>query len=129
MPAAFAGPRLLAGRGRRMPMLALLVTGATLLSACGSSTTSSAAVKSGCEQVNAVLSDGPDPGSDPVGYAEAQVQPLRQMHTQDKDLQNAVDKLSSAYEEFYSTNGGGSSKQEVSQATHIVDNLCSGVAS
>src|ERR1700728_2213452 len=67
-------------RDRRARALALcsMVAGAALLSACGSSGSppDAAAAKSACQQVSAVLSDGPDPSADPVGYAEAQVVPL-----------------------------------------------------
>jgi hypothetical protein len=116
-----------------VPLLALLAAGATatLLTGCGSSAPaqSSAAVKSACQQVSAVLSDGPDPGADPVGYAEAQILPLRQVHTQDKSLQTAVDKLSSAYQRFYSSNGASAAKQAISQASHTVNTICPGAAS
>ncbi len=37
--------------------------------------------KQTCKQVEAVLSDGPDPEADPVGYAQAQILPLREIHT------------------------------------------------
>lgn len=131
MPSAFAGPRVLAGRHRRTPLVALLAAAATLLTACGSSAPAhtTAAAKSACQQVSAVLSDGPDPGADPVGYAQAQIQPLRQVHTQDKNLQSALDKLSSAYQQFYRTNGANAAKQAVSQASHTVNTLCPGAAS
>ena len=53
----------------------------------------SSTVKTTCQQVSAVLSDGPDPGADPVGYAFAQVLPLRELHTSDSSLQTAIDDL------------------------------------
>jgi hypothetical protein len=59
-------------------MLAL----ATMVSACGSSghstatTAAAPAAESACEEVGDALSDGPDPDTDPVGYAEAQIQPF-----------------------------------------------------
>ena len=58
----------------------------TMVSACSSSghpTASAAAApvaESACQQVGDALSNGPDPDTDPVGYAEAQIQPLRQIH-------------------------------------------------
>jgi hypothetical protein len=113
--------------------LAPLAVGVLLLSACGSSahTTAqtSAAVKNTCQQVSAVLSDGPDPDADPVGYAEAQILPLHQIRTQDKSLRSAVDSLSSAYRRFYSTNGASAAKQAVSRASHTVNTICPGAAS
>ena len=39
-----------------------------------------------CEQVGDVLADGPDPDADPVGHAEAQILPLRQIHIPDATL-------------------------------------------
>jgi hypothetical protein len=133
MPSAVAGPRLLAGRHPYAPLLTMLAAGATatLLTACGSSAPaqSTTAVKSACQQVSAVLSDGPDPGSDPVGYAEAQVKPLRQIHTGDHGLRTAVNKLSAAYQQFYENKGTGAAKQAVSQATHTVNTICPGAAS
>src|ERR1700733_15082867 len=46
-----------------------------------------------CQQVTAALSDGPDPGADPVGYAEAQILPLRQIRTSDPTLKAAISRL------------------------------------
>jgi hypothetical protein len=124
-------PPVLAGRYRHTTWLASLAAGVMLLSACGSSALaqSSAAVKSACQQVSAALSDGPDPGADPVGYAEAQIQPLRQIHTSDQRLRTAVDRLSAAYQQFYNSNGTGSAKQAVSRASHSLNTICPGAAS
>jgi hypothetical protein len=129
-------PPVLAGRCPAAPGLALLAAGALLLTACGSAAPSaaapsagSAAVKSVCQQVSAVLSDGPEPGSDPVGYAEAQIQPLRQIDISDQSLRTAVDKLSAAYQQFYDSNGAGAAKQAVSRAAHTVNTICPGAAS
>jgi hypothetical protein len=88
-----------------------------------------AAVKSTCQAVSAALSDGPDPGADPVGYAEAQVKPLRDIHAADQSLQAAVDGLSTAYQQFVSTNGAGAAKQAVSRASDRVDKICPGATS
>jgi hypothetical protein len=119
--------------GRRSSVLALsaLAVGAGLLSSCGSSGSphASAAVKSACQQVSAVLSDGPDPGADPVGYAEAQVLPLRQIRTADQSLQGAIDGLASAYQQFSSTNGTTAAKHAVSRASEQVNAICPGAAS
>jgi TolA-binding protein len=134
MPPVFVGRYR---HARWLAPLAPLAAGVLLLSGCGSSahTTAhtkaqtSAAVQNTCQQVSAALSDGPDPDADPVGYAEAQIQPLHQIRTQDKSLQSAVDSLSSAYQQFYSTNGASAAKQAVSQASHTVNTICPGAAS
>jgi hypothetical protein len=57
--------------------------------------------------VGDVLSDGPDPGTDPVGYAEAQIQPLRQIHAPNPTLAQAITTLAGAYSSFYTANGTG----------------------
>lgn len=75
----------------------------------------------------AVLSDGPDPAADPVGYALAQVRPLRQLDlTGDPALRRAVDNLAAAYQSFYATNGAAPAKAAVSRAGAAVDRLCPG---
>jgi uncharacterized heparinase superfamily protein len=123
-------------RPRQLRCLAA-VTGlfvAVALAACGSSSSSSSssasrvAVKQACQQVAAVLSDGPDPGVDPVGYAEAQVLPLRQIRTSQKPLQEMIDKLASAYRAFSSENGSRGTKTAVNAASRQIDAACPGAA-
>jgi hypothetical protein len=55
--------------------------------------------------VSAVLADGPDPGADPVGYAQAQILPLRQIHTADATLSKAITGLASAYSGYSASHG------------------------
>ncbi len=108
---------------------------AGLVTACGSSGSSapasSSSVHQTCQAVTAVLSDGPDPDADPVGYALAQVTPLRQIKpTSDQQLQSAIDQLASAYQRFYTAGGVGASvKRAVTQAADRLDTLCPGAAS
>ena len=59
---------------------------ALAVAACGSASSQASsaaalgtAVQQDCTTISDVLSDGPDPGADPVGYAQAQVLPLRQL--------------------------------------------------
>jgi hypothetical protein len=83
-----------------------------------------------CAQVSAVLSDGPDPDSDPVGYAEAQILPLGQIHTSDAQLRAAIGKLASAYRAFFDSNGSSSSaKLAVVAASKRISSFCPGAAS
>jgi hypothetical protein len=82
-----------------------------------------------CQAVAAALSDGPDPSADPVGYAEAQVLPLRHITTSDASLQSAIRQLSSAYESFYKSNGTAASLQLVHDADKSVDTFCPGATS
>jgi len=82
-----------------------------------------------CQQVSEVLSDGPDPDSDPVGYAEAQFGPLSQIHVQDTALRDAITKLAAAYQEFFSTNGSSTAKEAVAVASSKINSICPGAAS
>ena len=135
-PRAAAGARFLGPT-----LLALTSVGlSALLGACSSAaspsraaaggTASTAALRSTCTQVSAVLSDGPDPDSDPVGYAEAQMLPLGQIHTSDARLGAAIGKLASAYRAFFDSNGTSSSaKLAVAAASKRVDSFCPGAAS
>ena len=106
-----------------------------LVSACGSpaktgtSAASLTSIQAGCQQVAAVLSDGPDPGADPVGYAEAQVLPLRQVQTSDQALQVAISSLVAAYQGFYQADGKGKAvNAAVTGAANKINSLCPGAA-
>ncbi len=119
---------------RRLVAVAMATALVVLLDACGSSskslsTSSKAELQQTCRQVQAALGDGPEPQADPVGYAQAQVLPLRQIHTADKGLSEAIDRLASAYESFAAGNGGRSSEGAVNAAVNRVNEICPGVAS
>ncbi len=97
---------------------------------CGSPAGTSAATANTCQQVSAVLSDGPDPGADPVGYAEAQILPLRQISTADSALHAVIGQLADAYQQFFASDGKSSSaKQAVAAASNRLDSICPGAAS
>jgi hypothetical protein len=108
---------------------------AALLGACTSQApvsrpVSTAAVHATCTKVSAVLSDGPDPDADPVGYAEAQILPLGQIHAADAQLRAAISKLAGAYRAFFASNGSSSAaKLAVAAATKRINSLCPGAAS
>ena len=106
---------------------------ATLLAACSSSSAPArpSGARSTCQKVGDALADGPDPDADPVGYALAQIIPLRQIKaTSDQSLQTAIDKLDAAYRQFYKDGGvGQSAKHAVTRATDKFNTLCPGVAS
>ncbi len=116
----------------RLVGLGVVALSCAPLVACGSAGSSappsSSAAAVTCQRVTAVLSDGPDPDADPVGYAFAQVHPLEQIKsTSDAALQRAIDDLASAYQDFYQSNGSSASaKQAVSQAGEKLDTLCPG---
>jgi hypothetical protein len=111
----------------------VVLVAAGLLGGCSSangSTTAKPAIQATCQQINGVLSTGPDPDTDPVGYAEAQVLPLRHIHTSDGSLQRAVDQLATAYQHFYLANGSGRTvTRAVSNADRKVDAICPGATS
>ena len=120
-------------------MLALAALVALAGTACGSSSappssrSSSAALlgtpqQQYCAAVGDVLSDGPDPGANPVGYAQAQIRPLRQLKIADAPLRRAVQALASAYQAFSSGNGDSVSTKQVSAAEKAVNALCPGAA-
>ncbi len=103
---------------------------AALLGACGSSSSSSSAtVARTCKQVEAVLSDGPDPEADPVGHAQAQILPLRQIRTSEGTLRRAIATLASAYEAFSSSNGASQATHAVASASKAIDVICPEAAS
>ena len=120
-------------------MLALAALMTLAVTACGSSSgppssrSSSAALlgmpkQQSCVAVGDVLSDGPDPGADPVGYAQAQILPLRQLKIADAPLRRAVQALASAYQAYSSSHGDPASTKQVSAAEQAVNALCPGVA-
>jgi hypothetical protein len=108
------------------------------LAACSSSpasSTSAAALygtarQQQCTAVSDVLADGPDPDADPVGYAQAQILPLRQLKLSDTALRSAVSALASAYQ-VYSTSSGAVGKSAATQAAKdkaAVNAICPGAA-
>lgn len=106
------------------------------LSACGSSGSAARAATAGapgasattCEQVSAVLADGPDSDTDPLGYAEAQIQPLRQIHTADAGLGQAVSALATAYSGYYTANGASkTATATLTGAIKQINKLCPGL--
>jgi hypothetical protein len=117
---------------RRGAILLSVALAPALLCACGSSSarTPSAEVERACRQVEAVLSDGPEPAADPVGYAQAQVLPLRQIRTSDRRLREAISRLAAAYDAFAAEpRAGSAAKGAVSAAAGAVDAICPGAAS
>jgi hypothetical protein len=101
---------------------------AVLLSACGGpvGAANSASVKTTCQQIAAVLSDGPDPSADPIGYAEAQILPLTKVRTSDATLRRAVSDLDQAFRSVYSSEASASSERELERADSALDTICPG---
>jgi hypothetical protein len=110
----------------------LAITG---LTACSSSSSSSTAIlgsknQQDCNAVSAVLSDGPDPDADSVGYAEAQVIPLGQLTISNPALHQAVQRLASAYQTFSTSSGSAATAAAVtvSSAETAVNKICPNAA-
>jgi hypothetical protein len=114
-----------------LPLPATLALAAVLVSACGSSARpATAATAKTCQQISVTLGDGPDPDSDPVGHAEAQFRPLRQIHAPDRALQGAIRQLDNAYSSLFASNGASSAaKEAVVVASKRINSLCPGAAS
>jgi hypothetical protein len=68
-----------------------------------------------------VLADGPDPGTDAVGYAQAQVLPLRQLKIGDAALRGDVLALAGAYQAFSTRSGSAAA---VAKAEKSVNAVC-----
>jgi len=114
-------------------LIAALSGAAMLLGACGSSAPAGAsaeATQATCSQVSAVLSDGPDPQADPVGYAEAQILPLSQIRTADPQLRAAISGLAGAYRAYFASNGAShGAAAAVTAASKQVNAICPGATS
>lgn len=83
-----------------------------------------------CRRVEAVLSDGPERAADPLGYAQAQILPLRELRTSDAKLRRAISKLAAAYQAFSAHNRvERSASSAVSGAAAAVNAICPGAAS
>jgi hypothetical protein len=110
------------------------LTMAVLISACssGGPTTASAAsvtqTQQICHQVSAVLTDGPDPDADPVGYAQAQILPLERLHVSAQTtIGKAISTLASDYSSYVAANGTGkATNAALTAAISRINSLCPG---
>src|SRR5215472_16776391 len=94
--------------GRHRTAAALIACTAAIvpLAACSSGHPAvSASTRKTCAQVRAVLADGPDPGQDQAGHAEAQLLPLRQVHAATPALRSGISELADAYDKFFAADG------------------------
>lgn len=98
----------------------------------GSSAHSSALVgtklQQDCTTVSNVLSDGPDPDADSLGYAQAQILPLQQTKVSEADLRDVIKNLATAYQNFVSTSGRSAAASQVSSAVTALNKICPGAA-
>ena len=111
-------------------LLAVLLVTACSSSASSSAAASATAIAATCEQVSSVLSDGPDPDADPVGFAEAHILLLRQISTPDQSLRGALSQLADANQSFAASNGkSANAKEAVAVADKKINSVCPGAAS
>jgi hypothetical protein len=115
--------------------LASVVVAVPLWAACGSSgaggggAVQAKAPTALCNQVLAVLSDGPDPGADPVGYAMSQILPLGKIHTADHPVAATLHTLIAADRALVSSNGSDrSAKSTIKKDYTSLNSACPGVA-
>ena len=105
-------------------------SGQSSAKAASSASSPAAAIAATCEQVSGVLGDGPDPDADPVGYAEAQILPLRQIRVSNQALRGVISQLADAYQKFFASNGKSSNaKEDVAVASKKLNSICPGAAS
>jgi hypothetical protein len=115
--------------------LALGLGAAPLLAACSpalahAAGSASPTVSAACAQAGAALSDGPDPDADPVGYAEAQIKPLRAITTSDPALRTALSDLATAYARVFDTNGkNAAATRAIAAASSKLNAICPGATS
>ena len=122
-------------RSRPIVVIALAVF-PTLVTACatGGATGGAAQVLDKapaalCGQLDAVLSDGPDPGADPVGYALSQILPLGQIHTSDRSVATTVGRLTAADRALVDSKGADrSATKAIAKADKALNAACPGVA-
>jgi hypothetical protein len=114
--------------------LASVVLAVPLLAACsssasGGSSTQSQAPAAVCQKVLAVLSDGPDPDADPVGYALSQIAPLGRIHTSDNTVAQRLSSLISADETLVRSNGSDhAATKAIAKDDADLNKACPGVA-
>jgi hypothetical protein len=118
---------------RRTMALATVAVAIPLWAACGSSSPGGGAATKApnevCHKILAVLSDGPDPSVDPVGYALSQILPLGQIHTSDHGVATTLSALMAADRALVKSNGADTAaKTEIKKADSALNAVCPGVA-
>lgn len=119
---------------RRCLGLSSLALTVPLLAACSSSPSGGSsgqaqAPAAFCQKVLAVLSDGPDPKADPVGYALSQIAPLGQIRTSDQALARRLSSLITADRALVSSNGSDhAASTSIAKDYAALNAACPGVA-
>jgi len=114
--------------------LTSLALAVPLIAACGSSASSGSSSQAKapaafCQKVLAVLSDGPDPGTDPVGYALSQIGPMEEVHTTDHALATTLSALIAADHALVDSNGSDhAATKAIAKSYDALNAACPGVA-
>ena len=121
------------GPVRAVALAACCLVSAAALGGCGSS--SGAAVlgsklQQDCTSVADVLSDGPDPDADSLGYAQAQILPLEHLKVSEPALRVAVKNLAAAFQAYSSSTGSAPDEAaaRTTRAEQAVNAICPGAA-
>ena len=132
-------PRPRPRTARVLAALALAAATSASAAACSSSSTTTAspassasALSQDCTALSDVLSDGPDPTADSVGYAQAQILPLKQLKLNESNVQSAVNRLETAFTAFVAASDPSTQTQaavQVTSAENAVNALCPGASS
>jgi hypothetical protein len=103
--------------------------------ACGSgpaavnAKAASAAPAGLCQTLEGVLSDGPDPDADPVGYAQSQVLPLQGIHSSDTAAAGSLRQLIGGDEALVQSDGTDhAATVTIKKAFAAINRACPGVA-
>jgi hypothetical protein len=113
--------------------LASLALAGPLLAACSSgspsgSSSQAQAPAAFCQKVLAVLSDGPDPDADPVGYALSQIAPLSKIHPSDQALAQRISALITADRALVADGSDHSATKDIAKDDAGLNKVCPGVA-
>lgn len=118
-----------------VPAIVLLAAASLALTACSSSARPNATrahsrpPQALCQELNGILSDGPDPGADPVGYALSQILPLQGVDTSDTAVGATVARLVAADQALVRSNGSDrAAAGTIRSSDHALDTACPGVA-
>jgi hypothetical protein len=117
-------------RARGLVAASLALAVPVLAGGCGSSNSGGATVPAAfCQRTLAVLSDGPDPGADPVGYALSQIQPLSQIRAPDHGLSVTLADLITADRALVASQGKDhAATAAIARADAALNVACPGVA-
>ena len=127
---------------RLLAVLSLAAVTSATAAACSSSSSTSSTTSAStldptsrlaqdCTAITDTLADGPDPTADSVGYAEAQVLPLKQLKINESNVQTTVDRLDAAFTAFVAAKTSAAQTQaavQVTSAENAVNAVCPGAA-